>query len=205
MAVTKPHIILGASGHARVLAEALAACDLPLLGHVGPEAGDGVGDYLGDDDVLEVLLQDGAKAVIGLGFVDSASMARRRDILAQIAPGLLGTVVHPSAIIAPSATLENGVFVAPGAIIGTGSSLGLGSILNSGAVVDHDCIIGANTHIATGARLAGGITVGTDCLIGVGACVRQGITIGSGSIVGAGAVVIRDVPAGATVLGVPAK
>lgn len=205
MAVAEPRIILGASGHARVLAEALALCDVALLGHVGPQAGQGVGTYLGDDDVLDVLLQDGAKALIGLGFVDHNSMMRRKDVLGRIAPRLLARLVHPQAVVSPTADLGHGAFVAAGAVVGTGTRLGLGAIVNSGAVVDHDCVIGANTHIATGARLAGGITVGDDCLIGVGAVVRQGITIADGAIVGAGAVVIRDVPARATVLGVPAR
>ena len=41
--------------------------------------------------------------------------------------------------------------------------------------------------------------------IGSGATILCGITIGAGAMVGAGAVVTADVPAGATVLGVPAR
>ena len=41
--------------------------------------------------------------------------------------------------------------------------------------------------------------------IGSGAAILCGVTIGEGSLVGAGAVVTKDVPAGATVAGVPAR
>ncbi|KQU61879.1 maltose acetyltransferase [Sphingomonas sp. Leaf339] len=49
------------------------------------------------------------------------------------------------------------------------------------------------------------ITVGADVWIGGGALILPGVTIGDGAIVGAGSVVTRDVPAGATVVGNPAR
>jgi acetyltransferase-like isoleucine patch superfamily enzyme len=47
--------------------------------------------------------------------------------------------------------------------------------------------------------------VGDDASIGTGAVILGGVTIGTGARIGAGAVVTRDVPAGATVAGVPAR
>jgi serine O-acetyltransferase len=48
-------------------------------------------------------------------------------------------------------------------------------------------------------------TIGNDVFIGAGARVLGGISIGDGAVIGANAVVIRDVPSGATAVGIPAR
>lgn len=49
------------------------------------------------------------------------------------------------------------------------------------------------------------VTIGRNCWIGAAALILPGVTVGDDAIVGAGAVVTRDVPAGATVVGNPAR
>lgn len=90
-------------------------------------------------------------------------------------------------------------------MLGARARTGEGCIVNTGATVDHDCVLGDFVHVAPGVNLAGTVTVGDNVMIGIGASVVPGITIVAGATVGAGAVVIRDVPAGATVVGVPAR
>jgi len=50
-----------------------------------------------------------------------------------------------------------------------------------------------------------GVTIHDGASIGTGAILMPGVTIGKGAMIGAGAVVIEDVPAGATVRGIPSR
>lgn len=71
--------------------------------------------------------------------------------------------------------------------------------------VEHDCVIGDYVTFGPGVRCNGAVTVGAGAYIGSGAMIKQGIVIGEGATVGMGAVVVKDVPAGATVAGNPAR
>jgi serine O-acetyltransferase len=77
-------------------------------------------------------------------------------------------------------------------------------------------IIGGDAKIGDRVRFMGNNTVGTakddgypeigdDVIIGCGARVLGKVKVGRGAVIGANAVVIEDVPAGATVVGVPAR
>jgi len=107
--------------------------------------------------------------------------------------------------IAPSAEIGEGTLVMPSACVNADASVGAGAIVNTGAVVEHDCRVGDFVHVAPNATLAGSVTVDDEAMIGLGASVLPGVRIGAKAIVGAGSVVRADVPAGETVVGVPAR
>ncbi|MFC3127825.1 sugar O-acetyltransferase [Coralloluteibacterium stylophorae] len=57
----------------------------------------------------------------------------------------------------------------------------------------------------TGLESGRPVSIGADVWIGGGAIILPGVRIGDGATIGAGAVVTRDVPAGATAMGNPAR
>lgn len=71
--------------------------------------------------------------------------------------------------------------------------------------VGHDVRVERDAEIGTGAILGGFSQVGIGAKVGIGAVVLPFRKIGANAVVGSGAVVTRDVPAGATVAGNPAR
>jgi UDP-N-acetylbacillosamine N-acetyltransferase len=120
-------------------------------------------------------------------------------------PNLFPPIVHPSAVVSPSAHVGPATVLLPRAVVHTGARLGTGVILNSGAIVEHDCRVDDFVHLAPGAIVCGGVSVGARTWIGSGATVIHARKVGADCIVGAGSVVIRDVPDGSVAVGVPAR
>lgn len=83
--------------------------------------------------------------------------------------------------------------------------IGSNTWVMSGAYVGHDTHIGNDCDIAPNATIGGCCTIGSRVKIGLGAVVNPHVVIGDGARIGSGAVVNRDVPAGETWVGVPAR
>ncbi len=202
-------LIVGAGGHGKVVLDILRAAGLHRpIGFVDADPrlhGSTVGGLpvLGGVHQLTRLASHHkvAAAIVAIG----DNRARVGYAQAVLDAGLqLTSAVHPSAVIAESASVGRNVVIAAGAIICAEARIGDHSIVNTAATVDHECDVGTGVHVCPGVHLAGRVRVDAGAVIGLGANVIQCLRIGAGATVGAGAVVIRDVRPGVTVVGVPA-
>lgn len=88
--------------------------------------------------------------------------------------------------------------------------IGKGFHANIYSYIAHDCVIGDFVTFAPRVSCNGNVHIHDHAYIGTGAVIRQGtpdkpLIIGKGAVVGMGAIVTKDVPAGVTVVGNPAK
>lgn len=196
-------LIIGAGGHAQVIAEAVLRCadhgdDVSLAGFLDDDLARS-GTVLFDRPVhadIASIPHDAVTVAIGDNGARAKVFAALRD-----AGKAFATIVHPSSIIAPDVRLGQGAMVCAGVIVNTGAQIGDDAILNTGATIDHHSVIGAHAHVAPGVHLAGSVTVGEGVLLGIGSVAVPGVSIAPWSFVRAGSIVSKDVGADADPVG----
>jgi len=202
---TNDFLLVGAGGHAAVVLDALFAGMPGAAVEVRDDNLKLTGSSLLGCVVQTPSLRSGI-AGMSVHVAIGAGTIRQRLARAAVAAGAeYCAIVHPSATVSPFAKIGEGVFIAANAIVGPRTILGEGVIVNHGATVDHDCQVAAWCHLAPRVVLGGGVTVGELALVGAGSVILPGLKIGDGAVIGAGAVVTRDVAAGRTVVGIPAR
>lgn len=190
-------ILIGVGGHAKVVYEAMMACDFPASAiHLRANKAN---DFMGFP-VMTPEYPEGTTTAAHIAIGHNGVRARiGTHVIAQ--GGTLQTVIHPAAHISASADIGQGAFVACRAIIAAFTTLAKGAIVNHGAIVDHDCQIGAYTHIAPAAVLTGGVSIGKRVFVGANATILPGLDIGDDVVIGAGSVVTKSVASGSVWIG----
>jgi len=132
---------------------------------------------------------------------------RREEVMAQLeAQGhTVGTFVHPTAWISPTARLGAGTVALARVVVNAEAQVGRGVILNTGCIVEHECVVGDFAHLSPAATLGGGARVGHRTHVGIGATLLHLARVGDDCVVGGGAVVLKELASGLTAVGVPAR
>lgn len=112
-------------------------------------------------------------------------------LLSHLGRGLTGIEIHPAARLGRRVFIDHGM----GVVIGETAEVGDDCTLYHGVTLGGTSWAGGKRHP----------TLEAGVVVGAGAKILGPIRIGAGARVGSNAVVVRDVPPGATVVGIPAR
>lgn len=204
--MAKPLVMLGAGGHAAVLAEILLEQKQPLIAVVAPDPIPansplaGLERIASDEQLLSTHSPEEVELVNGLGSIPGNNLRWELFKFFSEKGYRFASVISPKANLSSYLELAEGVQIMMGAQVQTNVSIGKNSIINTGAIVEHDCKIGAHNHLAPGVTLSGGVMTASQVHIGTGASVIQNIQIGEQAVIGAGTTVVKNVPAQQTII-----
>lgn len=197
LSTTKPLIMIGAGGHARVLLDILArqnqlpaaifCAEQALL----PTAFSAIRQYHNDAQISEFPPQQ-VLLINAVGRLPGEH--RRMKIFEKFkAQGYqFASVISERALVSAHCAVGEGVQILDGCIVNAGVQIAQNCIVNTAAVIEHDCKLDAHVMVAPRAVLCGNVHCKEQAFIGAGATVIQNIAIGKAALVAAGATLVCD-------------
>lgn len=200
-------IIVGSGGHAAELRDyinhnnnARPADRIEVLGYIDDDKSTyehyGFAEpYLGNIQGHEV--RPDAKYLMGI-----ANLAYRKTIIETLESkgAKFRGLIHPTAIISPSATIHPTTVISHNASVGAKANIGAYNMLNSRCTIGHDTEMGDYNFISPQVAISGNTQIGDENLIGTNACTIPRIKIGNKNKIAAGMIIYKPVDNDSTVL-----
>jgi UDP-perosamine 4-acetyltransferase len=200
---SKPLLLIGAGGHAQMLAAWLLEAGMTPEQFYWVDAKAPPPDldqraclwhrpcwleeavFANPDDYFSQAGAGGIQqALFAIGSVRSA---RQRWQIAQRWLSFIPLVSwrHPSAVIAQTAEVGLGSVVLAGSVVQPFAKVGALGLLNTGSILEHHASLGVNVHLAPGSVVCGAARIGDHGFIGANAVVKQGLELPPQTTVGA--------------------
>jgi len=203
----KTIIIVGSGGHAAELRDyinhnnsARPADHIQVIGFIDDNE-DGYRHYGFTEPFLGSIkdhkVNTGVKYLMGI-----ANLEYRQSIIEKLqsqGAQFMG-LIHPTAIISPSAEIHPTTVISHNASVGAKAKIGKYNMLNSRCTIGHDSLIGDFNFISPQAAISGNTKIGNGNLIGTNACTIPGMSIGNNNKIAAGMVIYKSVGDDSTVL-----
>jgi sugar O-acyltransferase (sialic acid O-acetyltransferase NeuD family) len=129
--------------------------------------------------------------VFAIGYADMKARGRAWRHATQLGYRV-HTIIHPNAIVEPSARIGEGSVVLAGTVVDQHVEVGPVNYLDIGVRLGENCEIGANNYFSSGSTVGGNVSVGEDNFFGLNTTVVNDIRIGSGNFVNAASLIHRN-------------
>lgn len=113
--------------------------------------------------------------------------------------------IHKSALIDPTAKIEQGCCIYPGVIIDQNVVVRKHSLINLGAIISHDTVVGKACFISPNVSVAGFCKVGDFCILGISSTIIDNIDVCNSVQLGAGSLVINNIKEAGLYVGSPSR
>lgn len=202
----KKVVIIGAGGHAKVIADIVIKAQDILLGFLDDNLEKGkkiICDYYVLGEIQEALKLQKQDENIEF-FIAIGNNEIRKEISNKYKLNYY-TAIHPNAQIGLDTTIGEGTAIMANACINSSAKIGKHCIINTGAIIEHDNLIEDFVHISPNAALGGTVKIGENTHVGIGSAIKNNINVCENCKIGAGAVVVKDIKEQGTYVGVPAQ